>query len=396
MRESFTLYELQRIIGAAIEQFLAKPVWVSAEIAEIKVNASGHCYIELVERDETSASGRVAKAQSRAVIWKSHYPRLATKFEQATGRRLSASMKILVEVTVSHHPVYGLSLQITDIDPTYTLGDIERQKEITIARLKADGVWDMNRELAVPRVVQRVAVVSSATAAGYQDFMQELIHSPYRIDTELFEATMQGESSEQSIVDALTAIAEREEEFDAVAIIRGGGSTTDLECFNAYLTALCVAQFPLPVLTGIGHDKDVSIVDMVAAVPLKTPTAVAAWICGTAERFDGELEYAAVMLRESCHKVTQAAAMRLEGYSEQLKHLAELALVRGRERLDNYAMLVENFAPSRLLKLGFAVARAEGKVIRTTTDVTIGQSITIEVADGTLTAKIVDKNGQES
>jgi exodeoxyribonuclease VII large subunit len=305
-------------------------------------------------------------------------------------------MKILVEVTVSHHPVYGLSLQITDIDPTYTLGDIERQKEITIARLKADGVWDMNRELAVPRVVQRVAVVSSATAAGYQDFMQELIHSPYRIDTELFEATMQGESSEQSIVDALTAIAEREEEFDAVAIIRGGGSTTDLECFNAYLTALCVAQFPLPVLTGIGHDKDVSIVDMVAAVPLKTPTAVAAWICGTAERFDGELEYAAVMLRESCHKVTQAAAMRLEGYSEQLKHLAELALVRGRERLDNYAMLVENFAPSRLLKLGFAVARAEGKVIRTTTDVTIGQSITIEVADGTLTAKIVDKNGQES
>ena len=396
MRESFTLYELQRIIGAAIEQFLAKPVWVSAEIAEIKVNASGHCYLELVERDKESASGKAAKAQSRAVIWKSHYPRLAAKFEGATGKQLSAAMKILVEVTVSHHPVYGLSLQITDIDPTYTLGDIERQKEITIARLKADGVWDMNRELAVPRVVQRVAVVSSATAAGYQDFMQELIHSPYRIDTELFEATMQGESSEQSIADALTAIAEREEEFDAVAIIRGGGSTTDLECFNAYLTALCVAQFPLPVLTGIGHDKDVSIVDMVAAVPLKTPTAVAAWICGTAERFDGELEYAAVMLRESCHKVTQTATMRLEGYSEQLKHLAELALVRGRERLDNYAMLVENFAPSRLLKLGFAVARAEGKVIRTTTDVTIGQSITIEVADGTLTAKIVDKNGQES
>jgi exodeoxyribonuclease VII large subunit len=333
MRESFTLYELQRIIGAAIEQFLAKPVWVSAEIAEIKVNASGHCYIELVERDETSASGRVAKAQSRAVIWKSHYPRLAAKFEGATGKQLSAAMKILVEVAVSHDPVYGLSLQITDIDPTYTLGDIERQKEITIARLKADGVWDMNRELAVPRVVQRVAVVSSATAAGYQDFMQELIHSPYRIDTELFEATMQGESSEQSIVDALTAIAEREEEFDAVAIIRGGGSTTDLECFNAYLTALCVAQFPLPVVTGIGHDKDVSIVDMVAAVPLKTPTAVAAWICGTAERFDGELEYAAVMLRESCHKVTQAAATKLDHYALQLRQNATIALTRQSEKL---------------------------------------------------------------
>ena len=393
MRESFTLYELQRIIGAAIEQFLAKPVWVSAEIAEIKLNTSGHCYLELVERDKDSASGKAAKAQSRAVIWKSHYPRLAAKFEGATGKQLSAAMKILVEVAVSHHPVYGLSLQITDIDPTYTLGDIERQKEITIARLKADGVWDMNRELSVPRVVQRVAVVSSATAAGYRDFMQELALSPYNIHTTLFEATMQGEGSEQSIADALAAIAEREEEFDAVAIIRGGGSTTDLECFNAYLTALCVAQFPLPVLTGIGHDKDVSIVDMVAAIPLKTPTAVAAWICNTAERFDGELEYAAVVLRESCHKVTQAAATKLDHYASQLKQNTKIALMRQSEKLDSYAMLTKNFAPTRLLELGFAVARGERGVIRSAADVAVGDRITIDVADGRLTAEIVEKNG---
>ena len=393
MRESFTLYELQRIIGAAIEQFLAKPVWVSAEIAEIKLNTSGHCYLELVERDKDSASGKAAKAQSRAVIWKSHYPRLAAKFEGATGKQLSAAMKILVEVAVSHHPVYGLSLQITDIDPTYTLGDIERQKEITIARLKADGVWDMNREVRVPRVIQRVAVVSSATAAGYRDFMQELASSPYNIYTRLFEATMQGEGSEQSIADALTAIAEREDEFDAVAIIRGGGSTTDLECFNAYLTALCVAQFPLPVLTGIGHDKDVSIVDMVAAIPLKTPTAVATWICSTAERFDGELEYAAVVLRESCHKVTQAAATKLDHYASQLKQNTTITLMRQREKLDSYAMLVKNFAPARLLELGFAVARGEKGVIRSTADVMVGDRITIDVADGTFKAEIVEKNG---
>ena len=393
MRESFTLYELQRIIGAAIEQFLAKPIWVSAEIAEIKLNASGHCYLELVERDKDSASGKAAKAQSRAVIWKSHYPRLAAKFEGATGRALSAAMKILVEVAVSFHPVYGLSLQIIDIDPTYTLGDIERQKEITIARLKADGVWDMNRELSVPRVVQRVAVVSSATAAGYRDLMQELALSPYNIHTTLFEATMQGEGSEQSIADALAAIAEREEEFDAVAIIRGGGSTTDLECFNAYLTALCVAQFPIPVLTGIGHDKDVSIVDMVAAIPLKTPTAVAAWICNTAERFDGELEYAAVVLRESCHKVTQAAATKLDHYASQLKQNTKIALMRQSEKLDSYAMLTKNFAPTRLLELGFAVARGERGVIRSAADVAVGDRITIDVADGRLTAEIVEKNG---
>ena len=305
----------------------------------------------------------------------------------------SAAMKILVEVAVSHHPVYGLSLQITDIDPTYTLGDIERQKEITIARLKADGVWDMNREVSVPRVIQRVAVVSSATAAGYRDFMQELASSPYNIYTRLFEATMQGEGSEQSIADALTAIAEREDEFDAVAIIRGGGSTTDLECFNAYLTALCVAQFPLPVLTGIGHDKDVSIVDMVAAIPLKTPTAVATWICSTAERFDGELEYAAVVLRESCHKVTQAAATKLDHYASQLKQNTTITLMRQREKLDSYAMLVKNFAPARLLELGFAVARGEKGVIRSTADVMVGDRITIDVADGTFKAEIVEKNG---
>lgn len=395
MRESFSLYELQRIIGAAIEQFLAKPVWVSAEIAEIKSNASGHCYLELVERDKESASGKSAKAQARAVIWKSHYPRLAAKFEGATGRKLSTNMKILVEVAVSHHPVYGLSLQIVDIDPTYTLGDIERQREATIAQLKADGVWDMNRELPVPIVVQRVAVISSATAAGYRDFMQELIHSPYRIDTELFEATMQGEGSEQSIVDALTAIAAREEEFDAVAIIRGGGSTTDLECFNAYLTALCVAQFPLPVLSGIGHDKDVSIVDMVAAIPLKTPTAVAAWICATAERFDGQLEYAALMLRESCRKVTMAATARLEHFAEQLGSLTKVALARQSERLESYALLVKNFAPQRLLRLGFAVARGESGVIRSTADVKIGDRVVIEVADGSISAEIVDKDGKK-
>lgn len=393
MKESFTLYELQRIIGAAVEQFLPNPVWVSAEISELKVNYSGHCYLELVEKEQNSSSGSAVKAQVRAVIWKSQYPRLAAKFEAATGRALSAAMKVLVQVTVTHHPLFGLSLQITDIDPSYTLGEVELQRQRTIAQLKADGVWDMNREQTIPRVVQRVAVISSATAAGYRDFMEEIAASPYKISTTLFEAVMQGEASEQSIVCALNAIAERCDEFDIVAIIRGGGSQADLECFNSYLTALYVAQFPLPVATGIGHDKDTSIADMVAAIPLKTPTAVAQWICTTAERFDGELEYAAVMLRESCHKVTQAAATKLDHYATQLKQNATIALTRQSERLDSYAMLVKNFAPARLLELGFAVARGEKGVIRSTADVAVGDRITIDVADGTLKAEIVEKNG---
>ena len=395
MRESFTLYELQRIIGAAVEQFLPHPVWVSAEIAELKTNRSGHCYLELIERDEQSQSGSGAKAQVRAVIWKNLFPRLATKFEQATGQPLTSSLKVLVEVSVSHHPVYGLSLQITDIDPTYTIGEAERQRQITISQLKADGVWDMNREVAIPRVVQRVAVISSATAAGYRDFMQEIASSPYDIHTTLFEATMQGEGCEQSVMAAMMAVAERSDEFDAVAIIRGGGSTSDLECFNSYLISLCVAQFPLPVLTGIGHDKDVSVVDMVAAVPLKTPTAVAAWICATAERFEGELEYAALMLRDSCRKASHNAELRMERLSEQLRRVVETTLIRQAERLDGFSMLIDNFAPARLLELGFAVARGRSGAIRSVEEVETGEDITIEVADGEIRATIVEKYGKE-
>lgn len=395
MRESFTLYELQRIIGAAVEQFLPHPVWVSAEIAELKTNRSGHCYLELIERDEQSQSGSGAKAQVRAVIWKNLFPRLATKFEQATGQPLTASLKVLVEVSVSHHPVYGLSLQITDIDPTYTIGEAERQRQITIAQLKSDGVWDMNREVAVARVVQRIAVISSATAAGYRDFMQEIASSPYNIQTTLFEATMQGEGCEQSVMQAMMAVAERCEEFDAVAIIRGGGSTSDLECFNSYILSLCVAQFPLPVVTGIGHDKDISVVDMVAAVPLKTPTAVAAWICATAERFDAELEYAALTLRDSCRTANHNAELKIERLSEQLRRAVETTLIRQAERLDGFSMLIENFAPARLLELGFAVARGERGAIRTIDSVKIGEDITVEVADGEIRATIVEKYGKE-
>lgn len=305
-------------------------------------------------------------------------------------------MKVLVEVSVTHHPLYGLSLQITDIDPTYTIGEAERQKQITIARLKEDGVWDMNRGVDIPLIVQRVAVVSSATAAGYRDFMQEIASTPYQITTTLFEAAMQGESSEQSITSALQAIALREEEFDAVAIIRGGGSVSDLECFNAYLTAACVAQFPLPILSGIGHDKDTSVVDMVAAVHLKTPTAVAAWICDRAAAFDGQLEYYAVLLQQCCTKATQRAELRLTQQFELLNRAVKTALTRQQDKLTAYAMIVENFAPSRLLKLGFAVARGEsGAVIRSVNECAVGSKITIEVADGDLVTEVIARDGKE-
>ena len=396
MRESFTLYELQRIVAAAVEQFLPQPIWVSAEIMELKINNSGHCYIELVEQPENSSTAGGVKAQARGVIWKSRVPSLLGKFEKATGRRLAATMKVLVQVSVSYHPVYGMSLQIVDIDPTYTLGEAERLRQLTIAQLKKEGLWDKNRATRLPMVVQNVAVISSATAAGYRDFMQEIAASPYRINTTLFEAMMQGEKSEQSIMEAFEAIAACKEEFDAVAIIRGGGSICDLECFNAYHIAASIAHCPLPVISGIGHDKDISIADMVAAVPLKTPTAVAAWICNTAEQFDGRLEYAAVLLRESCTKTTQSAQLRLQQLYEQLKSGVATTLVRQKEKLASYAMLTENFAPSRVLKLGFAIAQGKAGVIRDINQIECGEQIDIEVANGSFTAQVLKKYGKES
>ena len=391
-RAYITLSQLQSRISIVVEDAFDRPIWVVAEIAELKLNRSGHCYLELVEKGEREA----ICASARGVIWRTGYQSLMRRFEAESGRTLAAGMKILAKIAVSYHPLYGLSLQIIDLDPTYTLGDIEQRKRETIERLQREGVWDMNRTLPLPRVVQRIAIVSSATAAGYRDFMQEIASSPYNITTTLFEAAMQGESSEQSVVDALMAIAERESEFDAVAIIRGGGSVADLECFNSYLTAVCVAQYPLPVLTGIGHDKDVSVVDMVAAMPLKTPTAVATWICDRAAAFDGQLEYYAILLRESCTKATQGAELRLSQQLDLINRAAQTALTRQRDKIAAYAMLIENFSPQRLLKLGFAVARGEsGAVIRSVNDCAVGSKITVTVTDGDLVAEVIERYGKK-
>ena len=243
--QHITLRELQRRVKSALEGQFALPLWVSAEISEIKVNYSGHCYLELVEK---GGDNGVPTAQARAVVWRSNYPRIAGYFEAETGQRLAAGIKILAKALVTYHELYGFSLQITDIDPSYTLGDMERQRQQTIAQLQQEGVWDMNREAPMPAVVQRVAIVSSANAAGYQDFCKELARSPYRFELTLFDAFMQGEAAEESIIEALCNVAARPEKFDAVVLIRGGGSRSDLNCFNAYRLCAHVAQFPLPVV----------------------------------------------------------------------------------------------------------------------------------------------------
>ena len=408
-----SLSQLQQRIKSVIEQGLPLPLWVVAEIAECKVNYSGHCYLELIEKAETTdsrATSSVPRAQARAVIWRSQYAMLSAYFESQTGSRLAAGMKILAKVTVSYHELYGLSLQITDLDPSYTLGEVERQKQLTISRLQADGVWECNRKVEMPLLVQRLAVVSSATAAGYRDFCQELQQSPYAFRHELVEAVMQGAVAEESVCAALSAIAEREDEFDAVIIIRGGGSTSDLSCFNSYRICSYVAQFPLPVITGIGHDKDVSVADMVAHSPLKTPTAVAAWLNERMATLEGKIEEAAQLLTDMARAKTSAEQLRIERWAgylrelsqqlcerhrsrmmllhEQLRSAVERVIERESSRLQLATEVVEAHNPKSILRRGFAIVRIKGQATPSTDSVSSGDMIDIELTDGNLQAEV--------
>ena len=409
-RQHITLSELQHRIKAAVESSLPLPLWVVAEVSELKVNYSGHCYLELIEKGEPTRGGTpIPRAQLRAVIWRSQWGMLSSYFQAQTGSALAAGMKIMAKVVVSYHELYGLSLQITDIDPSYTLGEVERQKQMTIAQLQRDGVWDMNRSHSLPRPLQRIAVVSSAAAAGYRDFCNELSEGGYAFHTTLFDAVVQGASAEESICAALEQVAEQYESFDAVVIIRGGGSASDLSCFNSYRLCSYVAQFPLPVITGIGHDKDTSVADMVAHTPLKTPTAVAAWLTDRMAREMGWLDEAAYRLSDMAVAATQRARVRVERMAADLEReamrycdrgSARLAMMReqltsaverGLERqwalLDMASEVVDARSPEKILRLGFAVVRLDGKAV-TTTEGLAGREVDIQLASGSVKAEI--------
>ena len=408
--QHITLSELQRHIKQALESALPLPVWVAAEVSELKVNYSGHCYMELVEKSEPTKGGTaIPRAQARAVIWRSQYAMLASYFEAETGSRLAAGMKILAKVMVSYHELYGLSLQIIDLDASYTLGEVERQKQMTIAQLQRDGVWDMNREVELPLLTQRIAVVSNSAAAGYRDFCNELREGGYAFRLTLFDAVVQGQAAEESICRALADVAQRQEEFDAVVLIRGGGSASDLSCFNSYRLCSYVAQFPLPVITGIGHDKDTSVADMVAHTPLKTPTAVAAWLTKRMAQQDGWLEEAAMRLVEAATRATQREQLRLERISGEVIRLGGTYCERAQSRLamlreqlsaevarfiDRRQMflataegVVEGRKPDNILRMGFAIVRCDGRAV-SSAEALAGREVEIELAKGKVKATV--------
>ncbi|MFI3277957.1 MAG: exodeoxyribonuclease VII large subunit [Rikenellaceae bacterium] len=406
-----TLSQLQHNIAKSLNESFALPLWVSAEISDIKVNSSGHCYIELIEKGKHDG---VAKAQARAVIWRSAYSRIVSYFEAESGTRLERGVKILCKVVVNYHEMYGLSFQITDIDSSYTLGEMERQRQLTIMRLQQEGVWDMNREVKMPMLVQRIAVVSSSNAAGYQDFCKEVGRHPFRIEITLFNSLMQGEAAEESIIEALCEVANREDEFDVLIIIRGGGSVSDLNCFNSYRIASYVAQHPLPIVAGIGHDKDVSVVDLVAHRTLKTPTAVAGWLVERMERIDSWLVNSALSLQEVATELARREELRLQTLQNEIlteaqqlishKHrdidqqhnnirdLSAALLEQQKTKVEHLGMVVNSLSPQNLINLGFAVLQSAERTILSVDDTKVGESINITLRDGGIEAQVTSIN----
>lgn len=311
-RKTLSLFELNSMVNAMLRHTMPGVFWLAAEISELRVASNGHCYLEFVQKDETSGS-LVAKA--RGNIWRGNYIALSSHFERQTGQKLTAGIKVLVAVTVTFHELYGYSLNVTDIDPAYTLGDLARRRREIIRQLEEDGVTELNKELPLPRLIHNVAVISSATAAGYGDFCKQLRQSGFSFQKKLFPATMQGKKVEETVIAALDKIAGETGKWDVVVIIRGGGATADLGGFDSYLLAANVAQFPLPVLTGIGHERDDTILDFVAHKKLKTPTAVAAFLIDSRVR-------ESVLLDKLISRLSQAAGQQLQGWQCGLDALA--------------------------------------------------------------------------
>jgi exodeoxyribonuclease VII large subunit len=381
------LLALQEQVKRHLEDHFFESVWLQAEISELKQNPSGHCYLTLVEKDPGS---NALLARASAVIWASTWRMVKPYFEAQTGRALAPGLSVLVRVQVSYSVLYGLSLVIYDIDPSFTVGELELARQRTIARLEAEGMFDMNAQLSLPLLPRRLAVVSSPTAAGWRDFRRQLEGNEYgfHFRLQLFPAVMQGDAAPESIIGALDQIAAEADSFDAVLILRGGGGAMDLVCFDDYELAVNVAQFPLPVLTGIGHDHDFHIVDMVAHTHLKTPTALADWLL---DRFSGEAWRLDTLVQRLHLAVRTHAAAQL-GALEALKiKLVHAVLDRHADALHALDLLerrVEAADPRRALDRGFLIALKDGHRTDRAAAFAPGDRLTLLFRDGSVEAEV--------
>lgn len=359
------LSELNSLVRKVVTDTFPDKLWVIGEISEMKTNRNGHCYLVLVEKDVLTDA---VIAQARATIWSYTFRMLRPYFETTTGQLLIEGLKVLVSVSVEFHELYGYSLNIHDIDPTYTLGDMARRRREIIARLTDEGVVDMNKEVEFPYVPQKIAVISSETAAGYQDFTNQLANNQggYVFYPKLFPAVMQGSQAESSIVDALDHIYLYEEFFDVVVIIRGGGSQIDLSCFDNYNLAYHITQFPLPVITGIGHEKDNTIVDLVAHTRLKTPTAVAEFLIGAVARFDLHLEEIEEKIIDSVHEQLEEANQKVDRLARLYGPVIRAKMNRSNQILNQTAWQIDHLIKSSITDRKYLLERKEEALLRNT------------------------------
>ena len=363
--EPIGLYQLNCLVKRELKNRFPDSFLVIAEIADVKENRSGHCYLELVEKREEDDA---VIATARATIWAFTYRMLKPYFETTTGKSLQKGIKVLVRVEIVFHELYGYSLNIKDIDPTFTIGDLERKRKEIIDRLTQEGVIDMNRELEFPMLPKTVAIISSPTAAGYGDFVDQLHRNAYgyAVHTNLFPAIMQGGKTTESIIAALERIYEFESLFDVVVIIRGGGSQTDLGSFDSYELAANVAQFPIPILAGIGHERDETIVDRVAYRSVKTPTAAAAFLIECFSEADGELEEAKEILVRETKRILQEEKTRQVVRITEFKQFTRLFLEGQTNHLALSSRRVEHasrlFVQERINGLDQLKMKVEGKV----------------------------------
>ena len=401
--DKISLTELQGLIRDRIYEALPGAFWVIAEIAEMKIQGAGHCYMELTGSD--GPGGRIT-AKARATIWASKFRSLNTFFTASTGIPLRQGISILCKATVEYHELYGLSLNITDIDPAYTAGDMALRREAIIRRLTAEGVMEMNRELTLPPYPRYIAVVSSSKAAGYQDFINHLTGNPYGyvFKSELFEAVLQGELTESSVTEALNQISERAERFDAVVIIRGGGSTTDLSWFDSYNIAYHVTQFPLPVLTGIGHEKDISVTDMVAWKSLKTPTAVADYLVEHTMECENRIIDMAGSLTSAVTDALSSAGEQISSMQNRISATTRLIVRVKREQVNYHTATLRRSSasllrsaneetgrlenalrhldPAGVMRRGFTLTAKNGLIVRSLAELEPGDTITTHFETG--------------
>ena len=399
-----TLVELNGLVRDAIENALPEEYWVEAELSECREHG-GHCYMELIEKDERSATP-VARASAKC--WRQTWVMVKSYFEHTTGQPLCAGMKVLLRVYAQFHEAYGFSWIVSDIDPTYTLGDMARKRQEIIRQLKEEGVFDLQRELHIPTFAKRIAVISAEHAAGYGDFCRQLEDNDYgfKFDVTLFPAIMQGEQVEASVVDALNEIYQRISDFDVVCILRGGGATADLSGFDTLALAENVAQFPLPIITGIGHERDESILDMISNTRVKTPTAAAALLTDNLlrvlERLDdaGQRLSYAVNQRINSQKARMATLTtliptlalrmvsdqrhRIETTKSRLPIAIERRLTNQKHLLESLSLKLQGFDPQLLLSRGYSITLKDGRAVRDPQQLKPGDEIETRVEKGTI------------